>query len=129
MNDEPTIEEVTAKVIELNDRLRGRNREIAEIKAAVEALETFLLKKMQDAGLQSMSVLTEAGKVTVSHKTARRISVADWDIVRGFILESEHYELLYKSISSKAAEELINSGIEVPGVNVYSVEAVSIRRR
>lgn len=129
MENEPTIEEVTSKVVELGARLKEKNKEIAKIKAVIETLETFLLGKMLDAGLQSMSVLTEGGRVTVSHKTNRRVNVADWDEVLGFILENEKYELLYKNISSKATEELINSGVDVPGVNIYSVEAVSVQSK
>ena len=123
-----TVEEVTEKIYALRAQKSDLEAEIKKINAAEEVLEGFLLSTMQQAGLKSMSVLTAEGKVTVSHKTSRKVSVADWDTVLGYILKNQRYELLYKNINSRNTSALIDEGKEVPGVNVFSVETVSIRR-
>lgn len=123
-----TIEEVTTKVMQLRERKAAKKKEIGEIDTVIEKLENHLLKAMQDAGLASMSVLTESGKVTVYHKTDEKVRVADWDEVVKFVETNRAYHILYKNVNSAEVKALRDSGTDVPGISVFKEEVVGIRK-
>ncbi len=122
----PTIESVVEKILELRDRAGEYTRKASEAKDVIDRLEVYLLKRMQDAGLTGMAVMTKEGKYNISQKTSTRIGVADWDIVLKYVLDTGNFALLTKSISSREAKHIMDSGDEVPGVNVFSEMSVSV---
>ena len=129
MSTELKIESVVAKVFELRGRKAQRALESNEIDKMLRTLETYLLKVMIDADIDSMGVLLEDGHATVSHKTKTSISVADFDEVLAFAKKNNAFHILTKGVSGTSVKELLASGVEVPGVNMYSEEVVSVTRK
>lgn len=125
---EVTIEAVTTKVMQLRARKAAKKKEIDEVDAVIDKLQNFLLKTMQEAGLQSMSVLTVDGKVTVYHKTDEKVRVADWDEVVRFVEKNGAFNILYKNVNSAEVKMLRESGVDVPGVSIFKEEVVGIRK-
>ena len=125
----PSIEAVVEKIYELRDRKAALQEEINKIKEAEEKLEGFLLWSLQNSGLTKMGVESPTlGKVTIFSRTKTSYRVGDWDTVLSYIQTHNAYDLLVKNVSSTAVKEFAEQGMEVPGLDVFQEEVVSIRK-
>lgn len=123
-----TIEQVVEAYYRGKDLIAGLNAQIKAIKEKQEKREAWLLQKLQEAGLQNMGVTLPEGKVTVYQKKTTSIEVADWDEALSFIIENEAWSLLHHKVSSKAAKELMDAGVSVPGIQTRTVVDVGITK-
>lgn len=125
----PTVEQVVEKIYELKERKAALQEEINKIKEAEEKLEGFLLWSLQNSGLTKMGVESPTlGKVTIFSRTKTSYRVGDWDTVLDYVKCNNAYDLLVKNVSSTAVKEFAEQGMEVPGLNVFQEEVVSIRK-
>ncbi|MCE5387958.1 MAG: hypothetical protein K0041_05185 [Acidithiobacillus sp.] len=125
----PTVEQVVEKIYELRDRKAALQEEINKIKEAEDKLENWLLWNLHNSGLTKMGVESPTvGKVTIFSRQKITYRVGDWDTVLSYIQTHNAYDLLTKSISSTAVKEFAEQGVEVPGLDVFQEEVVSIRK-
>ena len=125
----PTVEQVVEKIYELKERKAALQEEINKIKEAEEKLEGFLLWSLQNSGLTKMGVESPTlGKVTIFNRTKTSYRVGDWDTVLDYVKSNNAYDLLVKNVSSTAVKEAVEAGVEVPGLNVFQEEVVSVRK-
>ena len=125
----PTVEQVVEKIYELEERKATLQEEINKIKEAEDKLENWLLWNLHNSGLTKMGVESPTvGKVTIFSRTKTSYRVGDWDTVLDYVKCNNAYDLLVKNVSSMAVKEFAEQGMEVPGLDVFQEEVVSIRK-
>ena len=67
--------------------------------------------------LASASITTQ----TVPH-------AEDWDAIHEWIIDNDAMYLLHRRIAAAAWKELRDAGTDVPGINPYEAESVSLRK-
>ena len=123
------IDQIVEKYIELRDKKAQFKAEyeakVAEIEAGLDRIERHLLQKMQEQGLKSLP--TSAGTAYIQHRTAA--TVADWDLLLGFIRENQSWTMLEKRVSKSAVEEFRAANDELPpGINWNESIVVNVKR-
>jgi len=122
--------------------------EMAKLDALID--ESFRLReekgaaeeKVKDIG-KKLSTLTETlrtqmkavgtnyargslASATVTETTYPHIE--DWGLVQQYIMENDALYLVHRRISSAAWQELRNTGDDVPGIEAFIKESISLRR-
>lgn len=123
------ISDVIRAYVKLRDQkaaIEAEARErVAEIKAKMAKLETFIKMQMDAQGVTSLK--SEYGTAFLT--TTDYASVADWDAVLEFIRKHEAYDLLEKRVSKLAVRNYIEQmGSVPPGVDYGTKVEVNIRR-
>lgn len=123
------LEQIVDKYLQLRDQKKVFKDEydakVAEIDAAMERIENYLLAEMQKSGLKNLP--TEAGTAYMSTRTSA--TVADWDSLLHFVKEHELWTMLEKRVSKTAVEEYVAANDDLPpGVNITQAVVVNIRR-
>lgn len=122
-------DEIIAKYIELRDKKKvlkdAYEGSVAKIDQALEKIERHLMVQMQANGLKSMP--TAAGTAYLQPRTAA--TVADWDILLGFIQANEHWTLLERRVNKTAVEEYKAAKEDLPpGINWREEIVCNVRR-
>ena len=129
MTDVVKLDVVIASFVKLRDRRAALKREfdLADegLKASMEKLDSFLLRRMQEQGLET--VRSDAGTAYISVKT--RASSADWTATWAWLAEHGRLDMLEKRLSAKAVADFEEeSGSLPPGVNLSREREVTVRR-
>lgn len=114
------------KARDMKDALRKKHQaEMEPLNNAMEKLEAWLLKQLNDDAVESMR--TAHGTVYKSKRTGAKIE--DWDSAFAFIKEHELWHMLEKRVSKTAVDEYMESqGEPPPGVSISVETRVNIRR-
>ena len=117
------------KYIALRDRkaavVAAHKKEVAELDTVLDKVELFLLKTMQDQGLESLS--SKAGTAYKSTRTSA--TVADWDMILDFVRRGEHWSALDKRVNKTFVEAWRTEHNDLPpGVSWREDTTVNIRR-
>lgn len=130
MNAQPeTIETLVAQYVRLRDRIKEADDAHKEkTKAAREFLENLngkLLQQLQTLG--GDSIKTQAGTV---YKTVKKsASIADGDVFRDFIIQTQAFDMVDWKANAGAVEDYIKStSVPPPGVNFNMTHVVGVRR-
>lgn len=119
------LENVLAHYVKLRDRLAELEAEhkerVAPIKRDMEQIENALQKHMQETG--TTSIKTKAGTAYLQEQT--KAQVTDWDAALQYIVHNGEFRLLERRIAKTA---LIDTGQEVPGVDLVRTIRTNIRR-
>jgi len=123
------LEQIVERYLLLRDKKKAFKEEydskVAEVDAAMERIENYLLAEMQKSGLKNLP--TEAGTAYMSTRTSA--TVADWDALLTFVREHELWTMLEKRVSKTAIDEYVAANDDLPpGVNVSQAVVVNIRR-
>lgn len=124
-----TVDAVVSKYVKLRDlkaeKKSAYDDSVKDIDAAMAKCELYLLRTMQEMGLES--VRTEAGTAYKTVKTSAQ--VADWDMALAFIRDNELWEMLEKRVSKKLVEQYKEEKNDLPpGINWREELTVNIRR-
>jgi len=98
--------------------------QMAPLNAALDVIETALQDMLNQQGGQSIK--TTHG--TAYRSTATSAKVEDWPSFITFVQSSGDTELLVRNVNKTRYEELIGSGVQVPGISITQVQRVNIRR-
>jgi hypothetical protein len=99
--------------------------EVETINKKLDKLEVWLKSKADEVGTSSFK--TPAGTAFLSSKD--NASVADWDVLLGFITEKGAYDLLNKAVNKSAVRAYLDETKTLPpGVNYSSTITVSVRK-
>lgn len=114
--------------VEYRDEKARIEREAKEalkpIKEAMEKLESYLLRELQELGVTSFK--TEGGTAFVA--TKEWATVKDWEAALQFIKESDSYDLLERRVSKIAVRTLVDEGNPPPGIDYGTKLSVNVRR-
>lgn len=95
---------------------------VKKLERQIAAVEVKLENLMTSQGLRTFS----SDKAFVECKEKHFPSVSDWEKVYQYILENEACYLLHKRISATAIEELQSAGVEIPGVEMMTVNKIKV---
>lgn len=128
-NGEHSADSVTEDYVAMRDERSALKAEYdardAELKARMEAHETWLLKTATDIGAESIK--TAHGTAFVQVK--QRFSCGDWDGYWAYIKETGRFDLLEKRPAQAALGKMVKDGQDLPpGTNVFSERVVTVRR-
>lgn len=123
------LEKIVNAYITLRDEKARRKSEyekqVAELDSAMERIENYFLKHLQDSG--SESVRTKAGTFYKQERISA--TVADWDMVLDFIRQGEHWSMLERRVNKTFVESYKAEYHDIPpGVNLRSELVVNVRR-
>lgn len=130
MNETKKIDELVADYLLLRDEKERLKREFTDqtedLDAGMKRIEAELHRCLQESGLENFG--SKRGTVYKVKKTFA--NVADWNVLLGYIRETESFDLLTKAVSKEAVVSRIEeTGLVVPGVNITKTETVGIRRK
>lgn len=119
-----TIEERIVKLRKAKDFKDDLNDHLTKTKNEIAHEEGQLIKAMQVEGMDGAKV---EGVGSVSINTSQKPNIKDWDAVLDFVLDGNRH-LLKKEIKGAAYRDMLESGIEVPGVEPFEKVTLNFRR-
>lgn len=123
------MEELVEKYIQLRDaksQLKSKyDAKVAKLETAMEKIEALILMDFDEQGIESMR--TKAG--TAYKQTRASAGVADWDMVRDFIVDNELWNMLERRVNKSAVEQYKDAhGDLPPGINWREEVVINVRR-
>jgi hypothetical protein len=123
------VDTVIQRFVEVRDQRAELKRawevEDNKLKEALEKIEVHLMRRLEDAGVESFK--TPVGTAYVSTDT--KCSCADWPAMWEFLAENRLFSMLEKRLSISGVKEYIeNAGGAPPYVNLMVEKVVRIRR-
>ena len=95
---------------------------------AVKDRETEIYKHLVD-NLSASDDTGAAGlKYRAQIKTDTVDTVDDWELVHDYVYENDRFDLLGKSLAKKAAKEMREAGVKIPGVKQMTVKKISVTK-
>ena len=128
--DQVKLDKVTATYVKIRDQRSALKKQYEAddlaLKVQLETLDSFLLGKLQELGVES--VRTKHG--TVYQSTVVKPSCEDWDSFYTWIAENEAFDALERRVKKSFITTYMedNKGELPPGINVTQEYAVTIRR-
>ena len=125
-----TVKEVIAGALKIKDSLEEDKRlyedKIALKKEALKKAELWLLKYLNEQGLQNLAV---KGLGIAFKRKVTSVSMADWGIAFPWMQENNRFDLLNHSVSKTGVQGFVEeTGQPPPGVNYSETIEVSINR-
>lgn len=123
------IDELVERYIKIRDSKKAikeqYDADVAKLDAAMEKIEAYLLKKMQEQGLESMP--TSAGTAYKSIRSSA--TVADKPMFRQFCIDNDAWHLAdLRASSVEVSKHLEETEDLPPGVNFRQSVTVNVRR-
>lgn len=114
------------ELAEHREALRDRKREIAaeekELNAQIAEIDEQLFNVLDEQGVDRLS----SNGITLSISENVVPQVTDWNDVYKFVLETGHFQLFERRMSSTAFRELMDS-TPIPGVQPYTKRTINMR--
>lgn len=125
----PKVDLIVERYVALRQRKtemkKAYDESVAEIDAAMEKIENHLLKRMQDAGVDSMK--TEFGTAYTTVKTSATVS--EWPALLKWVQDNDEWGVLTQGVSKDAVKAYREANDDLPpGVNWREIRAVNIRK-
>ena len=125
LNEDLTLSELLDKSTALRDEAADHERIAKDLKAEKRIIDQMVVDMMQSMGISRTG--TDKVNATVIHK--RLPNVTDWDAFYSYVNENDAPYLLQRRVSQKAIEEIIELGGEVPGIEFYEEDQLSLRKK
>jgi hypothetical protein len=96
------------------------------VKARESELKEYLIDNIDvdnEAGVMGMRY-----RATIKTNEMPRMDAEYWPQFHAWIAENNRFDLLQKRLSDKAVMELINEGVELPGIEKMKVKSVSVKK-
>ena len=100
------------------------DRESKELKEQETALKTFIIDKLKQDGSEG----NRGQLATCSIIRSREAAVLDWQAYMKFLAGEEAWELVQQRVSITALRERWDAGQEIPGVEMYEKEDLSVAK-
>ncbi len=90
------------------------------------ASQEYVLKNKLLAAMQEQDLFVAGtNDYQFTRREKERVSVDDWELFSGFILESHALDCVQRRVSEAAVFERLHSGILVPGVSIAKYDDLS----
>lgn len=127
--DEKILQLTQGQIIERLTAIRDARKALAEQdKKLVEEWrmhEAVLLHIADQQGIKRFS--TDLGTATVTLEVLPNLT--DMDALWMYIKENDAPHLLQRRVSASAYRELVDAGVEIPGITTYIQRKISLRKR
>jgi len=127
--DAPKVDALVEKYIALRDKKAelksAYEASVADIDRAMERVENYLLRVMQELGVES--IRTSFGTPYISRRTSA--SVADWEATLNWIKTNGEWHMLERRVNKAVVETFRNEHNDLPpGINWREERVVNIKR-
>jgi hypothetical protein len=114
------IDDLQTKRLALQTHLANEKR----LRDDYNAAERAVMAALNEAGLTSSRAKTASVSVTESQVA----NVENWDAFYGYLLENEALYLLQRRVASKAVvDEVVENGVEIPGIGISTIRKLGVR--
>ncbi|MGB1974998.1 MAG: hypothetical protein ACPHQD_13255 [Vibrio toranzoniae] len=117
-------EEEHKKLVSIKQRISDLNTDLKEAKERLEQQEHFLIKAMDEVGLNNI----RTGHGSVSRNTRTVYNVTDWDTYIAYMIAEGDYSLVQRRPGQKSVDDRFKEGINVPGVEPFEMDVLNIRK-
>ena len=109
----------------MNDEIRNMDDMLNDLAETRKELETQIATTLKGQGIDRVG----NDACTLSIKEEIVPTVEDWDKVYQHILDTKQFELLQKRMSATAYRELLQLGMDLPGVTSTELTRVNFRSK
>lgn len=121
---EKNLEELTGRLYEIKNIKEAIGKQLKEISEQEDYLEGLIIAALQVEGLQKATTTW----CTVSLKQSVFPGIENWSVLWEYMVKN-NVPLLNKAVNSAAWREMIEQGIEVPGVSSYDKITLLFRKK
>lgn len=130
VQQQPQMATIVERYVALRDKKaelkKAYDDSVADIDTAMARIENFLLAKMQELGVESVS--TPFGTPYISKRTSA--SVADWEATLSWIKANGEWEMLERRVNKTVVTAWRDEHNDLPpGLNWTEERVVNIRRK
>jgi len=123
-NSPKTIGSIIDKTGLLKDKLSTLNKEIKDLREEKTALEQALLLMLHEQNITQSRGTSKSA--TINNQTF--YEVENWDDFLNFVTMDNMQHLLQRKLSTPACQEIINTGLGIPGIKSFTKETISLRK-
>ena len=125
-----TLKDLIMKYVELRYKksqvVDGHKKELEPFNRALDGLEAVFMAEMDKGGVDSISA-RDCG--TIYRSTRTTATVADFDLLKAFVIENDAWELIQGRVSGVAVEAYLEDTGELPpGVNISRILKINVRK-
>jgi hypothetical protein len=108
---------------DIREEKRDLDRQSKECGARLDEIKALIYAKLEEAGVDRTAV----DGITLSKSDTVVPTVEDWDALGQFIVENNMLYLLQRRVSAATWKELLEDGVDVPGITAFTKQDVNIR--
>ena len=120
-----TMDELLTELTEVRTSLKGLQEKERGFKSRKMELEAKIVSTLKQQGIDRVG----NDGCTVSIKEEIVPTVQDWDEVYKYLIQTKQFELIQKRMSATAFRELLQMGLNVPGVKATELTRVNFRSK
>lgn len=128
MNDLPNMNDLLEERLELVRQKNVLEKAVGErldaIKEEMQLIDNKFLDFLNSTG--QTSIKTDAGTISIREHVS--VTIADSNQFFDWIVETGNWDAVQKRASSTVVKSLLNDGQEVPGISLYRVNKISVRK-
>ena len=122
---EQTMDELLNELTQVRTDLKKLQEKERGFKSRKMELEARIVSTLKEQGIDRIG----NDNCTVSIKEEVVPTVEDWDQVYQHLLQTKQFELIQKRMSATAFRELLQMGMNVPGVKATELTRVNFRSK
>ena len=122
---EQTMDELLNELTQVRTDLKNLQEKERGFKSRKMELEARIVSTLKEQGIDRIG----NDNCTVSIKEEIVPTVEDWDQVYQHLLQTKQFELIQKRMSATAFRELLQMGMNVPGVKATELTRVNFRSK
>ena len=123
--EKQTMDELLTELTEVRTSLKNLQEKERGFKSRKMELEARIVSTLKEQGIDRIG----NDNCTVSIKEEVVPTVEDWDQVYQHLLQTKQFELIQKRMSATAFRELLQMGMNVPGVKATELTSVNFRSK
>ena len=120
-----TMDELLTELTEVRTSLKGLQEKERGFKSRKMELEAKIVSTLKQQGIDRVG----NDGCTVSIKEEIVPTVQNWDEVYKYLIQTKQFELIQKRMSATAFRELLQMGMNVPGVKATELTRVNFRSK
>ena len=123
--EKQTMDELLTELTEVRTSLKNLQEKERGFKSRKMELEARIVSTLKEQGIDRIG----NDSCTLSIKEEIVPTVEDWDQVYQHLLQTKQFELIQKRMSATAFRELLQMGMNVPGVKATELTRVNFRSK
>ena len=120
-----TMDELLTELTEVRTNLKSLQEKERGFKSRKMELEAKIVSTLKQQGIDRVG----NDGCTVSIKEEIVPTVQNWDEVYKYLIQTKQFELIQKRMSATAFRELLQMGMNVPGVKATELTRVNFRSK
>ena len=123
--EQQTMDQLLTELTEVRTNLKSLQEKERGFKSRKMELEAKIVSTLKEQGIDRVG----NDGCTLSIKQEFVPTVEDWDQVYQYLIQTKQFELIQKRMSATAFRELLQMGMNVPGVKATELTRVNFRSK